>query len=262
MNFGISSACFYPEYTENAVEFLSESKIPNIEIFFNSPSELAIDYLKRLREKLGQTKVISVHPFTSIYEPYLFFSEYERRFYDGIKLYASYFKACEFLGAEYVILHGAVKGSKISEEEYFKRFEKLDLAAREYGVRLLQENVAPYKSASSEFISHMKQYLPDVGFVLDTKQCVRANEDILNMAKVMGENIRHVHISDHTDEKDCVIPSFGNYDFKPLFEVLEGLKYDVAVLVEVYKDNYGENSELIKGYNHLVSLFEKRGTEK
>ncbi len=262
MKFGISSACFYPDYTENAVKFLSENKIPNIEIFFNSPSELDLDYLKRLRENLGETKVVSVHPFTSIYEPYLFFSEYERRFYDGIRLYDSYFRACEVLGAEYVILHGALKGVNITKEEYFKRFEKIDMAFRERGVRLLQENVAPYKSATSEFISHMKEYLPDVGFVLDTKQCVRANEDILNMARIMGENIKHIHISDHNKNSDCLIPSFGEYDFKPLFGLLEGIKYDGAILVEVYKDNYGEKSELIKGYNHLVSLFEKRGKEK
>ncbi len=258
MKFGISSACFYPEYTEDAVKFLSDNKIPSIEIFFNSPSELEEDYLKRLLDILGDTKVVSVHPFTSIYEPYLFFSEYERRFYDGIKLYDSYFKAAKILGAKFVILHGAIKNSKIFEEEYFKRFEKIDLAARERGVRLLQENVAPFKSSSSEFISHMKEYICDVGFVLDTKQCVRADEDILNMAKVMGENIKHVHISDHNRSNDCLIPSFGEYDFKPLFDFLENKNYGGAVLIEVYKNNYCEKSELLKGYNHLISRF-KRG---
>lgn len=257
MKFGISSACFYPENTEDAVKFLKDNKIPNIEIFFNSPSELERDYLKKLSHDLGETKVVSVHPFTSIYEPYLFFSEYERRFYDGMKLYESYFKAAEFLSAKFVILHGAIKATKITDEEYFKRFEKIDSLAKNYGVRLLQENVAPFKSANSEFISHMKQYIPDVGFVLDTKQCVRAGEDILNMAKVMGKNIRHVHISDHTKSKDCLIPSFGEYDFSPLFSTLEDLEYGGAVLIEVYKDNYNNKSELIQGYQNL-----KRGTYK
>ena len=262
MKFGISSACFYPENTENAVKFLADNKIPNIEIFFNSPSELQLDYLKELKDILGTTNVVSVHPFTSIYEPYLFFSEYERRFYDGLKIYESYFKAAQFLGAKYVILHGSLKQTNITNEEYFKRFEKIDSLAKNYGVRLLQENVAPFKSSSSEFISDMKQYIPDVQFVLDTKQCVRANEDILNMANVMGKNIAHVHISDHTENCDCLIPSFGEYDFSPLFSTLENLKYDGVVLIEVYKNNYTDKNELLTGYQKLISDFQKRGADK
>ena len=41
MIFGISTACFYPELTEKAAEWLAAAKIPAAEVFLNSPSELA-----------------------------------------------------------------------------------------------------------------------------------------------------------------------------------------------------------------------------
>lgn len=255
INFGISSSCLYPLLTEQSVKFLCDNEIPTIEIFFNSFSELDTEYLKKLKDTLGNTKVVSVHPFTSIYEPYLFFSDYERRFFDGIKFYENYFKAAELLGAKYVILHGAKKDSNIDEKIYFDRFHKVDMVAREYGVQLLQENVAPYKSSSSLFIKNMKEYLSDVGFTLDLKQCVRSNENIMNMLEIMGENLRHVHLSDHTSTHDCLVPTFGEYNFIPFFERLDKMGYNGAALIEVYSQNYNNPTELIDGFFKIKEIY-------
>ena len=50
ISFGISSSSFYPLLTEDAVKFLVDNKVPNIEIFFNSFSELNFEYLKKLKK--------------------------------------------------------------------------------------------------------------------------------------------------------------------------------------------------------------------
>ena len=68
---GVSSACFYPMETLCAVRQLCAWKIPNIEIFFNSPRELKEEYVQKLHQLCQQsgTQVVSVHPFTSGIEP-------------------------------------------------------------------------------------------------------------------------------------------------------------------------------------------------
>ena len=38
MVFGISTACFYPELTEKAAEWIAGAGIPAAEVFFNAPS--------------------------------------------------------------------------------------------------------------------------------------------------------------------------------------------------------------------------------
>ena len=74
-----------------AVRQLCAWKIPNIEIFFNSPRELKEEYVQQLHQLCQQsgTQVVSVHPFTSGIEPLFFFSEYPGRFEDGIELFAA-----------------------------------------------------------------------------------------------------------------------------------------------------------------------------
>ena len=58
MSIGISTACLYPMYTEQALEILLDQGFRLFEIFFNTISELAPDFIARLgkmMEKKGAT---------------------------------------------------------------------------------------------------------------------------------------------------------------------------------------------------------------
>ena len=72
---GVSTACFYPELLEKALDYLVRHGVANTEVFFNAPSELEEPYVRRLAEtaRAGGTVIRSVHPFTSGLEPLLFF---------------------------------------------------------------------------------------------------------------------------------------------------------------------------------------------
>ena len=50
MRIGASTACLYPMETEKAVATLIENGFRIIEIFFNSFSELELEYLEKLNE--------------------------------------------------------------------------------------------------------------------------------------------------------------------------------------------------------------------
>jgi hypothetical protein len=46
---GVSTACFYPELTENAVDMVCRLKVPVCEIFINTHSETKIEYLREIK---------------------------------------------------------------------------------------------------------------------------------------------------------------------------------------------------------------------
>ncbi len=253
MNIGISTASFYPGTIETAIDFLATKNIKYIEIFFNTYSELKPDYLKKIKKKLldFDINVVSIHPFTCQMEPLYFFSEYQSRFKDGIEQYEMYFKAAKFLGAKYIVLHGDYKGSRLSFEKAGERIKLINDYSEKYDVSVILENVARSESSNNRYLEELKRNLKDdIGFVLDIKQAVRSGHDPFEVLEVMGQNTKHIHISDFTDESDCLLPFKGGFDFEAFFKKLLDMNYDGCVMIEVYNDCYNE-------YNDIVNSLEK-----
>ena len=120
MQIGISSSCLYPLLTEESLKTVGELGAKTAEIFFNSFSELKkpiLDEIKSIKEYYG-INVRSIHPFTSAYEPVLFFGGYDRRLNDGIEFYKNYFEVANELGAEMVVLHGGRNYLETTPEAY------------------------------------------------------------------------------------------------------------------------------------------------
>lgn len=70
MSVGISTACFYPAATEEALRCVAEAGAKVTEVFFNSPSELEPDFLRRISSIASDSgiRIRSIHPFTSFAE--------------------------------------------------------------------------------------------------------------------------------------------------------------------------------------------------
>lgn len=258
MSIGISTACLYPMYTEQALDTLLLQGFRLFEIFFNSPSELEPEFVSMLGNKLRQYggTLKSVHPFTSGFESYLLFSNYERRYQDGAKFYDRYFEVAARLGAQILVLHGDRNPEKsgLTEIEYFERFAKLAQRGKRYGVVLAQENVNCFRSADPVIVRRMRDYLgDDVSFVLDIKQAVRSGFDPFIMCEAMGERLVHVHVNDHTVEQDCLLPGMGQMDFQRLRQMLDGFGYQGDFMIEVYRKNFQQLEELTKSYHYLCT---------
>ena len=256
MKIGISTGCLYSSSTEAAVRLLLDEGFRLFEIFFNTFSELEPDYLDKLKYMLDCrcAHVCSVHPFTSSYESFLLFSGYERRFRDGLRLYEMYFRTAQRIGADKVVLHGIHDSfsAAITEDEYFRRFALLSECAKEYSVMLLQENVNLHRSNNIKFLKSMKEKIPDSSyFVLDTKQAVLGNHDPCAVAELMGNKLKHLHISDRNSEGKCVLPGKGGCDYRKFFDTLKKIGYDGDVMIEVYRFSYDEISELGKALEFL-----------
>ena len=247
MNIGISTGCFFPRHPDEYLEYIGMIGAKFTEIFFNTDSELNDSYLYKLKaiaDKYG-IKVISVHPFTSAIETFMFWAKVDYKLEDSIKYYEKYFHACQVLGAEYVVIHGCHdRADYMSMEKYTDIFNALSRKAREYGVYVCQENVVKFKCGYIDNLKVFKKLADkDVKFVFDLKQAVRAKQNIYDIIDLMGDRISHIHISDFTKEENSLLPGTGNFNYKNLFEYVSD-KYNVSdILIEVYKENIsGENS--------------------
>ena len=263
MRAGVSSACLYPMILEESIEFLGQLGIGTIEIFINTDVETNLDYIKSLAEimKKYDMKCVSVHPYSCPIEPMMFFSDYERRVTDGIEYYKKYFHAMNILGAEIFVFHGNKDGLGTTEERYFERFERLSDAGREYGITIAQENVARCQSHSLKFMKNMCDALGDKAkFVLDVKQAVRSDEDPFKIAETLGNHIIHVHMSDHGSKGDCLPIGEGDFNIEFFLKSLKAKGFDGAVMLELYRKNFGADSELrenCRKLEHITDLLNR-----
>ncbi len=263
MNIGVSTACFYPMETIKALRLITEQSDSSLEleVFFNTHSELEPSYVRKLREEAGGCKIASVHPFTSGFEPFLFFTEYEKRFQDALDFYRRYFEAMQLLGARILVFHGDRKESVFEEQRYFERFARLARLGRESGVIVAQENVARCRSGSAAFIARMYHALgDDACFVYDVKQERRAGEEPARVMQAMGERIVGVHVSDCDNCHDCICPGDGNFDFYSLVASLQKNGYQGNLTVELYVNGFDDVNHLLRGCDYIRSVIGK--TEK
>lgn len=250
MQLAISTACLYPMPLEESLATLIFAGFRKFEVFINTFSELKDGYLRNFRKIAAEKggSFCSVHPFTSGYENFLFFSEYLRRFDDSLEFYRSYLNACNLLGADILVLHGRrTDKNVISDDEFFERYLKLYELGQSFGVTVAQENVFRFCSETPDFIRAMRAACGDrCAFVLDIKQAVRAGEDPLEMCGAMGEKLRQVHINDHTPSADCLLPGCGTMDYRALALCLKQFGYRGCLTIEVYRKNFGKLAELQK----------------
>lgn len=233
--------------TENALSTMLEMGVKEIEIFFNSPSELKKKYVKQLRQMVKDygAHVRSVHPYSSMMEPFMFFTNYERRFDDMMDMYKEYFEAANILDAEIVVIHGDKLPAKQPDEKYFERFKRIIDAGKKQGVYVAQENVNFHRSQSPEFLKAMKEWIgDDLKFVFDIKQSVRAGYDPYDFAQRLGSSIVHIHVSDNDKSNTCLIPGRGIMDYSRLRSIVEGNGCDPNWIIEVYRTNFEDTQEI------------------
>ncbi|MBQ8604464.1 MAG: sugar phosphate isomerase/epimerase [Oscillospiraceae bacterium] len=255
MKIGVSTGCFYPRTTLECLEKVAESGVKYTEVFFNTDSELNEEYLEKLKKTADENgvQIVSVHPYTSAIETFMFFSRSDYKLVDSIKYYEKYFRACQVLGAKYVVIHGChTTADYMTMEHYAAIMNALSEKAREYGVYVSQENVVKFKCGYIENLKEFKKYASkEIKFVLDVKQTVRAGQDIWRIMELMGDRISHLHISDHDENDDSLLPGEGHFDFSTLFTTAHN-RYGVdCALIEVYNNNLDSFEQLKKSIDYL-----------
>jgi sugar phosphate isomerase/epimerase len=256
----ISTACLYPLETEKSLTKFLNLGFRRFEIFANCESEFSDAFISKLAAilKPSGAKVCSMHLYTSGFEPFMFFSDYSRRFNDSVAQYGRYFEKAARLGAGIVVFHGDRRDGRLSLEEYCERFSVISDKALSEGVMLAQENVSRCRSATVEAVRGMKRLLGSrVRFVLDVKQALRAGESPLDMCDAMGENIACVHLSDSSPQKDCLLPGAGTFDLADFCSRLSKYSFDGPLTIEVYRNDFKSFDELLAAFQFVTRAIEK-----
>lgn len=258
---GVSTACFYPMHTEEALKELIRLGVRDVEIFFNAADEINGTIYKVIEAlvKENSISVHSVHPFTSALETVYLFSDYDRRVEEIMELYKRYFEIMNSLGAKIFVLHGALASAICSDEFYFEQYSRLYRLGKQFGVTVAQENICYCKSKSLDFLRKMSAQLGDeCAFVLDLKQAHRSDISPFEIMDELGGKIRHYHVSDYLNRQaDCLPAGKGGFDFDIFFRRLADEKYSGAVMLELYRKNFGESCELADSLEFLHKGIEK-----
>lgn len=257
MKIGLSTSSFYPLETEKALVKIGESGIKDTELFFNAQCELEKDFIKELTEIKNYygINIVSIHPTMSLAESFMLFSAYNRRKQAGLCEFKRYGEICEELGAKYIILHGGKPNGILDDRQYCERFVEISDASAENGGILLQENVAKYRAGNLDFLKMMANELGDrAKFCLDIKQCIRGGYSPFETAEALKGKIYHIHISDHSADRDCLIPGDGGFDFMSFFSQIKETGYTGYGIIEVYESAYVNFEELLKKSSNFIKI--------
>ena len=158
------------------------------------------------------------------------------------------------LGATLLVMHGAKIPGSIPDEQVFERFGILQNIAKTEGITLCQENVVHYRSESPAYLEKMRDALGnDFSMVLDIKQARRTGIDPYVFIEKFANSIRHVHISDYTATRDCVVPLTENaqFDFQRFFQTMREKGYTGDYIIELYENGYETPSQIADAQNAL-----------
>lgn len=257
MEIGISSSCFYPATIESSLESVGRLGAKTAEVFLNSVCELngsILAELCKIREYYG-IEIRTVHPFTSAFEPFMFFSGYERRLNDSVEFYKQFFHAANALGANFVVLHGGKQLEGYTPELYAECYLKLHNAARKEGLFIAHENVVTSPCSNPQYMKRVAELVgDDFRMVLDVKQCRRTNQSEFEFIKLFGSKIAQVHLSDSNAKHSCLAPGKGTYDFARLFTELKANGYDNTAVIELYRDNFKSEQDIKLSLDYLQKM--------
>lgn len=260
MNVGLSSATFYPDMcTEGSIKLIKSLGFQCGEVFLNSFSEYDYDFIKMLNEERMKHSfnIISIHSFSSSFEPYLF-DKYKRRVDDMFVFYNKVCKAARELGAKFYTFHGMrhMDYNEMDDKRIIDVYNRLAYIALENGIKLAQENVSWCMSGNIEFLNMLKEKCEyPVYFTLDIKQAYKAGTLPEKYISVMDDRLVNIHINDRDDDNVCLLPGRGNVDFKHLKSKLDIIGYSGAVIIEVYSSNFKNYKEITEAMHYIKKFF-------
>jgi sugar phosphate isomerase/epimerase len=147
------------------------------------------------------------------------------------------------VGADTVVLHPPFRWQK----EYARDFvEGVALREHDTGVRLAVENMFPWRARQREYQAYLPHWDPVPQaydhVTLDLSHTATAGSDVMEMARVLGKRLTHVHLADGLGslKDEHLVPGRGAQPCAEFLEMLAAQGFSGSVVVEVGTRRLGE----------------------
>ena len=259
MRIGLSTAAFYGRMeTEEAAGYLSRLPVSCAEVFLQTHSEYQSSFGKVVMERLASVPCVSIHPKGTQFEQDLF-AQSPRQREDALRIFRGVLDAGQTLSASYYVLHGPFSVGSLIQASRIGLLEEvwpvLKSEAQQRGIELLWENVSWAALRTAADLRILLHRIPDLCFVLDVKQAMRASADPLELLYSMGNRLRHIHLMDWQEDGRLCLPGTGVFPFRQLCAALESTGYQGDLILEPYAPQSADEQKLVTSLNYLHDVF-------
>ncbi len=261
MQVGISTASLFGrKTTEQALEFLAQSKIDCAEVFLESYCEYNAEFGKLLKSVQGDINVHSVHVLTTQFEPQLY-SVNKRAQEDSFKLLDMAMSCAKQVNAKYYTFHGGARFKKTPIKLDFDRVgditQRIIDTAKPYDITVAYENVHWGYYNYIGFFNEVRKRTNGLKATLDIKQARQSGIDYKDYIDEMKGDIATVHLSDVDANGKMCLPGKGITNFSDLFSRLNDYGFNGALILEVYQNDFKTFEELFQSLDYVKNLAQK-----
>ena len=225
----LSTASVYPESTANGFELAVRLGYDAVEVMVGiDPISQEIDAVRHLAE-YHEVPVCAVHA------PCLLITQ---RVW-GLEPWGKLEKSAEMaweVGADVVVVHPPFRWQR----DYARTFvEGIAALEERTGVAFAVENMYPWRASKREMQVYVPGYDPSehdyANTTIDLSHASVARQDPVEMAKRLGDRLRHIHLTDGTGsaKDEHLVPGRGTQPVAELLEHLATVDFTGHVVVEI-----------------------------
>ena len=225
----LSTASVYPESTANGFELASRLGYDAVEVMVGiDPISQEIDAVRHLSEYHEM-------PVCAVHAPCLLITA---RVW-GTEPWAKLKKSAEMareVGADVVVVHPPFRWQR----DYARGFvEGIASLEEETGIAFAVENMYPWRASRREMQVYMPGWNPAEqtysNTTIDLSHTATSRSDPVEMAKQLGDRLRHIHMTDGTGsaKDEHLVPGRGSQPCVELLEHLAGKDFVGHIVIEI-----------------------------
>lgn len=227
---GLSTVSVYPESSAHAFSYAASLGYDSIEVM------VGIDALSQQTSAIKQLSDHHGVPVSAVHAPCLLFTQRVWGTEPWGKLERSA-EMAQALGAEVVVVHPPFRWQKQYAASFVDGIAALETST---GLRFAVENMYPWRASSKR---GMEMYLPGwdpsyesyANTTIDLSHASIAGDDVVEMAKRMGERLRHIHLTDGTGsaKDEHLVPGRGSMNAAGFLQHLASVGFEGEIVLEI-----------------------------
>ena len=226
---GLSTASVYPETTAQAFEHAARLGYDAVEVMVGiDPISQEVDAVRHLSD-YHQVPVCAIHA------PCLLITQ---RVW-GTEPWGKLTRSAEMaqaVGADVVVVHPPFRWQRDYARGFVEGIAELE---ERTGVAFAVENMYPWRASRRSMEVYVPGWDPSAhdyaNTTIDLSHSATSLSDPVEMAKRLGDRLRHIHLTDGTGsaKDEHLVPGRGNQPVAELLEHLAGDAFDGHIVVEI-----------------------------